>query len=88
MNRLKGKTAVITGGNSGIGLATAQLFLEEGATVIITGRRADAVKQAVESLGKGAHGIVSDAGNMKDVRALPGEVKKLTNQVDVLFANA
>lgn len=88
MNRLKGKTAVITGGNSGIGLATAQLFLEEGATVIITGRRADAVMQATESLGKGAFGITSDAGNMKDVRALPLEVKKITNQVDILFANA
>jgi len=88
MNRLKGKTAVITGGNSGIGLATAQLFLEEGARVIITGRRADAVKQAIESLGSEAFGIISDAGNMTDVRTLPGEVKKITPQVDILFANA
>jgi NAD(P)-dependent dehydrogenase (short-subunit alcohol dehydrogenase family) len=88
MNRLKGKTAVITGGNSGIGLATAQLFLEEGARVIITGRRADAVKQAIESLGRGAFGIVSDAGNMTAVRTLPDEVKRITPQVDILFANA
>ena len=88
MNRLKGKTAVITGGNSGIGLATAQLFLEEGARVIITGRRADAIKQAIESLGSEAFGIISDAGNMTDVRTLPGEVKKITPQVDILFANA
>src|SRR5688572_18288144 len=88
MNRLNGKTAVITGGNSGIGLATAQLFLEEGARVIITGRRSDAVKQATKSLGNGAFGIVSDAGNMSDVRSLPAEVKKIMPRVDILFANA
>jgi len=88
MNRLKGKTAVITGGNSGIGLATAQLFLEEGARVIITGRRADAVRQATKNLGEGAFGLVSDAGNMEDVRSLPDEIRKITPTVDVLFANA
>jgi NAD(P)-dependent dehydrogenase (short-subunit alcohol dehydrogenase family) len=88
MNRLKGKTAVITGGNSGIGLATAQLFLEHGARVIITGRRTDAVKEAVENLGKGAFGIVSDAGNMQDVKALPAKVQEISQTVDILFANA
>jgi NAD(P)-dependent dehydrogenase (short-subunit alcohol dehydrogenase family) len=88
MNRLRGKTAVVTGGNSGIGYATAELFLREGATVIITGRRDDAVKEAVRTLGKGAHGIVSDAGVMKDVRALPDKVKTISTTVDVLFANA
>lgn len=88
MDKLKGKTAVITGGNSGIGFATAQLFLQEGAQVIITGRRADAVKDAVTQLGKGAFGIVSDAGKMEDVRALPGKVKEITSSIDILFANA
>ncbi len=88
MSKLKGKTAVITGGNSGIGLATAELFLKEGAKVIITGRREDAVKEAVKSLGSGAHGVVSDAGNMTDVKALPGKVKAISNTVDILFANA
>jgi NAD(P)-dependent dehydrogenase (short-subunit alcohol dehydrogenase family) len=88
MNRLKGKTAVITGGNSGIGYATAELFLKEGATVIITGRREAAVKEAVATLGKGAHGIVSDAGAMKDVRSLPDKVKAISKSVDILFANA
>jgi NAD(P)-dependent dehydrogenase (short-subunit alcohol dehydrogenase family) len=88
MNRLKGKTALITGGNSGIGLATAQLFLEEGARVIITGRRAEAVKQATEQLGKGAFGIVSDAGKMSDIKALPAKVKEITPVVDILFTNA
>jgi NAD(P)-dependent dehydrogenase (short-subunit alcohol dehydrogenase family) len=88
MNRLKGKTAVITGGNSGIGYATAELFLKEGATVIITGRREDAVKEAVRSLGNGAHGIVSDAGVMTDVKALHDKVKAISKSVDILFANA
>jgi NAD(P)-dependent dehydrogenase (short-subunit alcohol dehydrogenase family) len=88
MNRLKGKTAVITGGNSGIGFATAQLFIQEGAQVIITGRRKDAVEEAVATLGKDAFGIVSDAGNIDDVRALPAKVKDITQKVDILFANA
>jgi NAD(P)-dependent dehydrogenase (short-subunit alcohol dehydrogenase family) len=88
MNRLKGKTALITGGNSGIGFATAKLFLEEGAKVIITGRRADAVKEATENLGNGAYGIVSDAGHMKDIKTLPGKVGEITSVIDILFANA
>lgn len=88
MNRLKGKTAVITGGNSGIGYATAQLFIEEGAHVIITGRRPDAVKEAALKLGKNAVGIVSDAGNIEDIRTLPSKVKEVAPSVDILFANA
>ncbi|NJM24834.1 MAG: SDR family oxidoreductase [Bacteroidia bacterium] len=88
MNKLEGKTALITGGNSGIGLATAELFLREGAKVIITGRRTDAVKQTVDALGKNAFGIVSDAGIMKDVKALHGEVSKVTTSIDIVFANA
>lgn len=88
MKRLEGKTAVITGGNSGIGFSTAELFLQEGAKVIITGRRTDAVKEATEKLGKNAFGIVSDAGSMRDIKALPEKLKEITSQVDVLFANA
>ncbi|HEX5168054.1 MAG TPA: SDR family oxidoreductase [Cyclobacteriaceae bacterium] len=88
MNRLKGKFAVITGGNSGIGFATAKLFLEEGAHVIITGRREEAVNDAVTSLGPGAKGIVSDAGKMSDVKSLPDKIKELTSSTDILFANA
>ena len=88
MKRLTGKTAVITGGNSGIGFATAELFLQEGANVIITGRRAEAVKEAVKKLGAGAHGLVSDAANMVHVRELPAKVKAISHTVDILFANA
>lgn len=88
MKKLNGKTALITGGNSGIGYATAELFLEEGARVIITGRREQAVKQAVKDLGHGVTGIVSDAGNMNDIKKIREEVKKVTSVVDILFANA
>lgn len=88
MNKLSGKTAVITGGNSGIGFATAQLFLQEGAKVIITGRNPQAVNDAVKSLGTGAHGVVSDAGNMVAVLELPQKVAAIFPKIDVLFVNA
>jgi NAD(P)-dependent dehydrogenase (short-subunit alcohol dehydrogenase family) len=88
MKRLEGKTAVITGGNSGIGYATAELFANEGAKVIITGRRESAVREAVITLGKGVIGIISDAQDMRDVASLPAQIEKHTKQIDVLFANA
>lgn len=88
MQKLKGKTAVITGGNSGIGFATAKLFLAEGATVIITGRNEKAIKDAVAALGINAHGIVSDAGKTEDLNKLHSKVLSLTSKVDILFANA
>lgn len=88
MGKLTGKTALITGGNSGIGFATAKLFLREGAKVIITGRNPQAVDEAVKELGAGAHGIVSDAGNMAHVNELPQKLAAIATQVDVLFANA
>jgi NAD(P)-dependent dehydrogenase (short-subunit alcohol dehydrogenase family) len=88
MSKLKGKTAVITGGNSGIGFATAELFVKEGARVIITGRREDAVKEAVKTLGANVHGIVSDAGKMEDVNALHKKVSAIFSSVDILFVNA
>ena len=88
MNRLQGKTALITGGNSGIGFATAQLFLKEGAKIIITGRNEVAVNKSVKELGKGAFGIVSDAGKMSDLNELYAKVTKITSQIDILFANA
>ena len=88
MSKLKGKTAVITGGNSGIGFATAQLFLQEGARVIITGRNEKAIQEAASKLGKGAYALLSDAGNMRDLDRLPREVTNISPVVDILFANA
>lgn len=88
MSKLQGKTAVITGGNSGIGFATARLFLQEGAKVIITGRNEKAVNEAVQALGKGASGVVSDASKMNDLDALPQKIAKLAPAIDILFANA
>ena len=88
MGKLDGKTALITGGNSGIGFATAQLFIDENAKVIITGRNQEAVNEAVKNLGEGAYGLVSDAGKMDDLEKLDIEIAKLTDKVDILFANA
>jgi NAD(P)-dependent dehydrogenase (short-subunit alcohol dehydrogenase family) len=88
MSKLKGKTAVITGGNSGIGFATAKVFLREGAKVIITGRNEKSVQEAVQELGKNAFGIVSDAGKMSDLNSLKQKVEQVSPVVDILFANA
>lgn len=88
MNRLENKTAVITGGNSGIGRATAELFLAEGARVVITGRSQTAIDQAVAELGPNAYGVVSDTGSLADVRQLPALIRAHVAQVDVLFINA
>ena len=88
MQRFKNKTALITGGTNGMGLATAQKFIEEGGAVIITGRSEDTVNIALEKLGERAFGIVSDAGNIKDLLNLQQEVRKYTEQIDLVFANA
>lgn len=88
MERFKNKTAVITGGTNGMGLATAQKFIEQGGRAIITGRSERTVHKALEELGGNAFGIVSDAGNMKDLLRLQEEVKQYTDQIDVIFANA
>lgn len=88
MKRLNGKVAVITGGNSGIGLATAKDFLAEGASVIITGRNKEAVNRAVTELGKGAYGIVSDTGDIAQLNSLRTKVSELFPKIDILFINA
>ena len=86
--KLKGKVAIITGGNSGIGLATAKLFQAEGATVIITGRRKEAVAAAATEIGGNSIGIVSDSGNLKAIQALYQDVKEKVGKIDILFLNA
>lgn len=88
MDRLRGKTAVITGGSSGIGLATASLFLAEGARVIITGRSKPALDEAARILGEGVFAIQSDAENLADIHALAGKVNVISPTIDILFVNA
>ena len=86
--RLKDKIAVVTGGNSGIGLATAKRFQDEGATVIITGRRADALEDAVEQLDGKATAIQGDVSKADDLDRLVHTVKETFGRIDVLFVNA
>lgn len=88
MQRFKNKTALITGGTSGMGFATAQQYIQEGGKVIITGRSEENVKIAVNKLGENAFGIVSDAGRMSDLMSLRNKVEKLTENIDLVFANA
>jgi NAD(P)-dependent dehydrogenase (short-subunit alcohol dehydrogenase family) len=89
MSKLINKVAVITGGNSGIGLATAKEFAAAGATVIITGRNQQALNEAVVAIGGNAKAILSDAANREDNLALAAKLKANgVNQVDILFYNA
>jgi NAD(P)-dependent dehydrogenase (short-subunit alcohol dehydrogenase family) len=89
MNKLTGKTALITGGNSGIGLATAQAFIEQGAQVVITGRNKQALDAAAATLGHGTIALVSDAGNLQEVQALGTDLQKRgITKLDILFYNA
>ena len=87
--RLDGKIAVITGGSSGIGLATAQRFVDEGAYVFITGRRQSELDAAVEQIGKNSvTGVQGDVSNLEDLDRLYATVKQQKGRIDVLFANA
>ena len=88
MNRLQGKVAVITGGNSGIGLATAQRFADEGAHVFITGRRRNELDAAVRQIGKQATGVQGDVSSLADLDRLYATVKREKGRIDVVFANA
>lgn len=88
MKKLSNKTAVITGGNSGIGFATAQEFIAQGAKVIITGRNQKSIDEAVASLGENAFGIVNDSGDISQVNNLGKQVKAITEKIDIIFINA
>jgi NAD(P)-dependent dehydrogenase (short-subunit alcohol dehydrogenase family) len=86
--KLEGKVAVITGGNSGIGLPTAQRFVAEGAHVFITGRRQAELDEAVRQIGKHVTGVQGDVSNLADLDRLFATVKQEHGRLDVLFANA
>ena len=88
MGKLKGKVAVVTGGNSGIGLATAQRFATEGAYVFITGRRQLALDVAVKQIGENVTGVQGDVSNLADLDRLYSSVKQQKGRIDILFANA
>lgn len=88
MKRLEGKVAVITGGSSGIGLATAQKFVEEGAYVFVTGRRQSELNKAVKQIGKNVTGVQGDVSNLADLDRLYDTVKEQKGRIDILFANA
>jgi NAD(P)-dependent dehydrogenase (short-subunit alcohol dehydrogenase family) len=88
MGRLEGKIAVITGSNSGIGLASAKRFVAEGAHVYITGRRQEELDRAVQAIGTGVTAVQGDVSNLEALDRLFSKVRSDRGRVDVLFANA
>ncbi len=88
MGKLDGKVAVITGATSGMALATARLFVEEGAFVFITGRRRKNLDEAVKSIGRNVWGVQGDAGKLADLDRLYETVKAEKGRIDILFASA
>ena len=88
MGKLDGKIALITGGNSGIGLATAKRFVAEGAYVFVTGRRKADLEAAVKEIGENAAGVAGDVSSLADLDRLCFRIKEQKGRLDVLFANA
>lgn len=88
MKRLEGKVAVVTGGNSGIGLATAKRFLEEGAKVAISGRNQKTLDEAVKYLGNGTLAVKADTAKLEEIEKFLGQVNSKFGKIDVLFVNA
>src|SRR6186713_3499157 len=88
MKKLEGKVAVITGGSSGIGLATAKRFVDEGAHVVITGRREKELKEAAAFIKRNVTTVVGDVSRLEDLDRLYAVVKEKHGHIDILFANA
>jgi NAD(P)-dependent dehydrogenase (short-subunit alcohol dehydrogenase family) len=88
MGKLEGKTALVTGGNSGIGLATAKRFVNEGAYVFITGRRESELAAAVRGIGRNVTGVRGDVSNLTDLDGLFAQIKREKGKLDIVFANA
>src|SRR5258705_13983283 len=88
MNKLEGKIALITGGNSGIGLATAKQFVNEGAYVFITGRREPELARAVKEIGRNVTGVQGDVSSLVDLDRLFAQIKREKGKLDIVFANA
>src|SRR5712671_5506746 len=88
MSRLAGRIALITGGSTGIGLATAKQFVNEGAYVFITGRREPELARAVEEIGRNVTGVQGDVSNLGDLDRLFTQIKRDKSKLDIVFANA
>src|SRR5712672_1779560 len=88
MGKLDGKIALITGGNSGIGLATAKQFVSEGAYVFITGRRDAELAAAVKEIGKNVTGVQGDVSKLGELDRLFSQIKREKGRLDIMFANA
>ena len=88
LGKLEAKVALITGGNSGIGLATAKRFVNEGAYVFITGRRKEELNAAVKEIGKNVTAVQGDVSNLADLDRLFAQIKKEKGKLDIVFANA
>ncbi len=88
MDRLKGKTAIITGGGSGIGLGAAQRFIDEGAFVYIFGRRQELLDKALEQLGSNARAVAGSVTSSEDLDRLYATIKQERGSLDIVFANA
>jgi len=88
MGKLDGKIALVTGGNSGIGLATAKRFVEEGAYVFITGRRQANLDEAVKQIGRNVTGVQGDVAKLADLDRLFEQIKREKGRLDIVFANA
>ena len=86
--KLEGKIAVITGGSSGIGFATAKLFVDEGAYVFITGRRQKELDEAVKAIGTNVSGVQGDVAQLADLDRLYETVSKVKGRIDIVFANS